>query len=573
MKQRIASCIVAFSLLLGSVVQADEMTFADGSLIIPMDIEYQDEGMLEAFGLLYQLLLNDITIHWVINQDKDPGGMDFLTSAVDTATADAIDGHEYRGGPFVIEASQADEAMPIIEDWQQQHVTAVHSLTTSFTGYVKRTLTAAPTIGVFADGNEDIAFGYLNSAGVPDSLGQAWPDAKDNTAEYPGYPDVLDVDEIRGPTTSSNTDGILFDDGGLPAYCELMTMHWGVNDADDDAIAEMREFLYFPTHLFAECQAVNALENSPNGYFLTPNGYLMDNQPTAVDELNPHLPFAQMDGEFETVGGSEPSYTLPDGDSYYDEGVVMLTEAGTPIGTRDVWMTGYIDGICDIDPVLEKGDDDEECDEGVGKVSYLAGHEYNTNTPISANPDSQGTRLFLNSLFEADCVTTFGQPIIDVVVTGPEWTPDAQVSYSIKYSNTGNGVAYDLELTQQLHQGMSFQDSDVAPSSTAGDSVSWNLGNFGPLDSVTITSEVEFASYGNYETSATLEYRVGQNGKSADSNTVLTVYSAEPPDGDGDGDGGLDGGQLNPGSSGCGCETAGTVKAGPSLVQMLLSTF
>ena len=170
-------------------------------------------------------------------------------------------------------------------------------------------------------------------------------------------------------------------------------------------------------------------------------------------------------------------------------------------------------------------------------------------------------------------MTTFGQPIIDVVATGPEWTPDAQVTYSIKYSNTGNGVAYDLELTQQLHQGMSFNDSDVATSSTTNDSVTWSLGNFGPLDSVTITSEVEFASYGNYETSATLDYRVGQNGKSADSNTLLTVYSAEPPDGDGDGDGGLDGGQLNPGSSGCGCETTGTAKAVPSLVQALISIF
>lgn len=40
-----------------------------------------------------------------------------------------------------------------------------------------------------------------------------------------------------------------------------------------------------------------------------------------------------------------------------------------------------------------------------GKISYLAGHRYKTETPISENYDTQGTRFFLNALFEADCVT------------------------------------------------------------------------------------------------------------------------------------------------------------------------
>jgi hypothetical protein len=119
--------------------------------------------------------------------------------------------------------------------------------------------------------------------------------------------------------------------------------------------------------------------------------------------LHPYLPFSQYDGDFETVGGSEPSYTLPEGDSYFDDGVVMMTEAGSPIGYRDVWMTGYLDGECDIDTVVEKGPTEEDCP---GKISYLGGHRYKTDTPISDNPDAQGTRFFLNALFEADCITT-----------------------------------------------------------------------------------------------------------------------------------------------------------------------
>jgi hypothetical protein len=59
-----------------------------------------------------------------------------------------------------------------------------------------------------------------------------------------------------------------------------------------------------------------------------------------------------------------------------------------------VWMTGYRDGQC---PAAQK-----VCP-GAGKVSYLGGHAYDVQLPISENPTTQGTRLFLNSLFEAPC--------------------------------------------------------------------------------------------------------------------------------------------------------------------------
>ena len=64
-------------------------------------------------------------------------------------------------------------------------------------------MNAAPSVAIFADGNEDIAFSYLNIAGIPDSLGQAWPLNRDNTLEYPDHPDVLTVAEVRGPTDES----------------------------------------------------------------------------------------------------------------------------------------------------------------------------------------------------------------------------------------------------------------------------------------------------------------------------------------------------------------------------------
>jgi hypothetical protein len=376
--------------------------FDEGSLIIPMDIDYQDDGMFLAYGLVYQMLKNDIEVNWLIKTPKEVGEADFVVTAVDVATEEVVEEHGYRGGPFAIAAEHADAALEVVDAWQENNVTTVHMATEDFIGPVSRTMRNTPRIGIMANGNEDISFDYMNAAGIPDSLDQPWPDAKDNTGEYPGYPDVLSVEELRGPTETSHTDGALFDEEGEPVFCELMTMHWDVADSDDEAVAEIREYLHFPVHFFAECQSVNAVENNLNGHFLTPNGYIMDDKPDEVDVVHPYLPFSQFDGEFQTVGGSEPSYTLPEGDSYFDDGVVMLTESGTPIGTRDVWMTGYLDGECDIDPELEKGPADEDCP---GKISYLGGHKYKIDTPISEHPDSQGTRFFLNALFEADCVT------------------------------------------------------------------------------------------------------------------------------------------------------------------------
>jgi hypothetical protein len=114
----------------------------------------------------------------------------------------------------------------------------------------------------------------------------------------------------------------------------------------------------------------------------------------------------QFDGAFVPEGGSEPAYNLS---SYLqteyknDRDVTFITAMDGP-GVQDVWMTGYLDGECDIDdgPVVDVaprragGEDDGSCG---GKVSYLGGHSYTGKL---------GQRLFLNALFEADCVNGGG---------------------------------------------------------------------------------------------------------------------------------------------------------------------
>jgi len=488
--------------------------FEPGTLVVPMDIDYQDAGMLRAYGLVYELLRNGIPVRWVIRTGKGFGEADFTTSATDFATNAVVMDHGYRGGPWVVDASDSAEATPIVEAWQMTYPeTTVHVVTEAFEGEVARYLVVAPTIGMHADGNEDIAREYLIAAGIPDStLDLDWP----NTS-----PDMIEPEELAGPSDVDHADGALFDEDGDPVYCQFMSMHWGVANAEaiPEAVAEVREFLNHPTHFFAECQAVSAFENlDPYGFFLTPNGLLFADQPDAVDFYNSDSPFAQLDGEFQTVGGSEPAYSLPPGDAYKAGGVVMMTAAGMPEGTQDLWMTGYLDGACPPD-ALECG--------SLGKVSYLGGHRYMTDAPMTTNPDSQGARLFLNSLFEAPCATLIGLPIVNLAADAPELVVVPEATFEIAYANAGEVTALAARLVEPLPAGTTFV-SATNGGVAMGTDVVWELGNLGPGEGGDVGVTVQLAEPGLYANSVRLEYRIGLNDFVLDSNETQTVYD---PDG------------------------------------------
>jgi hypothetical protein len=514
-----------------------------GALIIPMDLAYQSTGMFQAYGLTYQLLRQNVRVHWMIDPNKTwhtapcdtPGDNCAWDCAIEgsgvkcpypTASPDfyattkviwddrgatsrdtMLGRHGYRGGPLVVDAFQRDKALAIIDAWNDQskwpanpwamrtvfHVTTVHEATEPFTASAARTMVAAPTIAVFADGNEPIATAYLRAAGIPQSNGSEFPSAKcaESTCG-PGTanPDMLLEEQIMGDLGTCNApnlnhrNGALFDDSGMPRFCQIMSMHWGVNEREKvecnggacpatqaqcngerftynghEVVAEVREFLGFPTHFFAECQAVNAYENlvpnpawpylddaGRNGHFLTTTGtpplcpmnqcadadyecvqgacggqacclpkpatwqnmpgYEVAAQPatSTVKVLRPDVPYNQLDGAFGTTGGSEPAYNLSTylGTTYKNNRQVTLLTGPNGPGDQDLWMSGYLDGCNDI--ILGPGGPrSTPC---AGKISYLGGHQYDTNVPLTSGSQSQGTRLFLNALFEADCVTS-----------------------------------------------------------------------------------------------------------------------------------------------------------------------
>ncbi|HWB76785.1 MAG TPA: hypothetical protein VG755_17585 [Nannocystaceae bacterium] len=550
--RRALFCLGTIVGLSSATARADD--FAAGSIIIPMDLDYQDEGMFRAYGLVYELLRNHIPVRWVIASGKEIADPDFTVSATDVASGDAVPSHGYRGGPWVVDSVDADAAMDVVAAWQLAYPeTVVHVADDDFTGEVSRYLVVAPTIAMHADGNEDIARQYMEAAAIPDStMDYTWPNAS---------PDMIEPEELAGPTDADHADGQLFDEDGDAVYCQFMSMHWGVNEAAmiPEAVAEVRQFLNSPTHFFAECQAVSAFENTaPHGFFLTPNGLDFADQPMGVDYHNSDSPFAQLDGAFETVGGSEPAYALPAGDAYKAGGVVMMTATGAAEGEQDLWMTGYLDGACPPE-ALECG--------SFGKVSYLGGHRYMTDTPISAHGDSQGARLFLNALFEAPCATLIGLPTINLAVGAPELVIEPEVTFELAYANAGEVTALGAFLIDPLPTGTTFLSASDGGMLIGGDVV-WDLGNLGPGEGADVSYSVTLADPGQYDNAARLEYRVGLNQFVLDSNVSQTIYD---PDGtldssgsDGGTSSGSGGGSSASGSAGTSTSVGGSTSTASS---------
>jgi uncharacterized protein (TIGR03382 family) len=672
---------------------AYDHTFGKGSLVIPMDLAYQDNGMLQAYGLIFQLLRQGVAVYWVIDEDKkwhkapcDTAGKecdwdcweegsgikcDYPTASPDfytgakvlwdgddkvwdagsgASTGDRVKNHGYRGGPFVIDAPDDAKAKEIIDIWNDQgewpaadrcppqqspgdkdcwarrsvfQVVTVHETTASFVGTVGKRMVAAPTIAVFSDGHEDIATGYLRAAGIPQSNGNEFPpDTCGDCGPGTPNPDMLTVRAIMGPMGTcskqnyNHKNGALFTDDGVPAFCQIMSMHWDVGNrnkvtcgANDklvyhghEVVAEVRQFLTYPTHFFAECQAVNAYENTvPDpeapyfddedrmGHFLTTIGYgetctnndqcadtndeseggfectdscsdgvgtccepkgekergagFLVKKVTAAKEdiqvFSPQVAYNQFDGWFGHTGGSEPAYNLSKvlGTEYKNNrDITFLSAPPTGRKSADIWMTGYLDGTCEI--TAEGG---EEC-EGVGKVSYLGGHQYKTDLPVSGNWQTQGTRLFLNALFEADCVTAVGQPSFVLDLRGKEviLTDSLPVTekYMVEYENLGIGPALEAVLTLSLPADTEVDDHEAKGNAKAAD-VDWSIGSVGsfigvagdPDSSGSRWARVSFKDEGDFLLKARIEYRVGVS--TLRSKPVqLTVRVAMDSDGD-----------------------------------------
>ena len=487
--------MLLLALLAPPLHAATPSDFDAGSLLIPMDTESQDDGLIEAYGLVYALLAEGIPVHWIILEGKAYEDVD-LTAATYALGGDAADAAtvDYRSGPFAVAQEHTEAAAAVIADWTAAHTTAVHVASEGFTADVQRSLVYAPSIAVFADGEEDIAFELLNAAGIPNNNGGEWPDRRDGSCEYAadGYEGILCYDEIAGDDDEA-VDGALFDEDGYPLYCHLDSMHYDESDIGP-LVQEIRSFVTWPENLhLKQCRAAETIENEPDwGFMLSLDG-IEDGAPHSSGDITFGMtdhPFGQLLGEWDLEGGSLKGFTPT---SSYADGVQVIVAGqerdGAPV---DLAIAGHLDG-----------------DEAQGELIFLAGHEYSADTPASHNDSINGVRLFLNSVLTTGCAdaATSADPTLDGVA---EADLSGEVMVTLDWCNVGAGIARDGELTLHLPEGLAYvsDDSDGAYGTT-DHAVVWDLG---VLDAgecgATITVSQADAS-GDYELLADLSYTVG----------------------------------------------------------------
>ena len=93
---------------------AVETNFPAGSWIIPMDEPYQHEvgqGLFEAYGYVYELLANNVTVYWMINDQKTSNDqIDFTIHDATTNPVVALVNHA--GGTTALAGGRPGKSVP-----------------------------------------------------------------------------------------------------------------------------------------------------------------------------------------------------------------------------------------------------------------------------------------------------------------------------------------------------------------------------------------------------------------------------------------------------------------------------
>ena len=92
------------------------VSFASGSVVIPMDTTSQDFGTLKAFGLVDRLLRVSTPVQRIIKPAKAHQDIDCSATVTNRRTGAALGSVNYRSSPFVIAAADATPAVLAIID-------------------------------------------------------------------------------------------------------------------------------------------------------------------------------------------------------------------------------------------------------------------------------------------------------------------------------------------------------------------------------------------------------------------------------------------------------------------------
>ncbi|MEG1142336.1 MAG: hypothetical protein RSE41_07835, partial [Clostridia bacterium] len=444
-------------------------TILSESFIIPMDITYQDNGMFLAYGLVINLLKNNIPVKWSISNSKSFSGTDFTATTVDYKTLVSNGSHNYSGGPFIIDVADTTNASPIINIWLSIYPqTKVHKVTSNFNANISYTLIRPPRIAI-DDSNSSIAYGYLNLANILDSTGSTW---------NKNSPSIFTSDNIG--------NGALFGyDNTNPckqiAYDIFISPH-----ADDNTwtnpinATQLDVFSKNGGDIHSMCHSISAIENYA-GPFLTNTGipnFQNKGDSATFTVINPPYPGVQAVNTSPSKpqslpGGSEQTWLTTD--VLYNSNTkrqVYFTSKGQQY---DFMVSGpYKNGT------------------GSGIITYEGGHSYSTNIPYSSNSDGPYLRFFYNSL-----LLSVAKPRITLTNIPKNLPALSSSTVLFTVSNSGGSDAQNTDLVIQLSPFTSYNsNASIAPSSISpdGKTLTWTQsdlsGHTSPGPILTFTANI-----------------------------------------------------------------------------------
>ncbi len=445
-------CIVIIIMFLSGYavdVFAGSKTFPAGSFVIPLepcwqpnndpavgavpaycDTDKVDQGVFQAYGMVYDLLRLGMPVYWVIMPGKtDPNDIDMSivktdiapiatvhhsTALSDTGSLAQID---YIGGPFVVDINditpdietQARQILGIAGSGNIYTLSKIHEINYDFTAEVDKILSGVPPkVAVLGEGATQVLLDYLMASGLGNRVFDIF--------QQVSTPDII---------------------GGILDDFQLMwAPHWIIQDevanpADRETVIDkIRYFLETGNSGFYECASIESLEGS---YDVGKNqevpgvlgtGFLIDEAETPprieTNGIPKDFPYSQIvfedpdnflvqcaGFEYRTTGGHVHNYRpnqgsafggiLPEPDYTYNSSVTRFVHAdddelitGYPPAGYDFYVGGRINGAATQ-----------------GYVSYLAGHRYIECTDKnSPTPFQRSLRIEFNQNLSSAAVIT-----------------------------------------------------------------------------------------------------------------------------------------------------------------------
>ncbi|MCB1042421.1 MAG: hypothetical protein KDC35_05770 [Acidobacteria bacterium] len=368
MKRRILTICLA---LVGTIAIAEDRTFPTGSLIIPMDSQTQDtfnDGIFEAYGLVYELLVQGVTVHVIIKEDKqsneDP---DLVTTDVPITVVsgelfvpvDPIP-QQYLGGPWMIDAQDAATALRIISESSPlyDHV-VVHRFDEPVTAPVGATYQNTPRqIALLNNSDnegETLLACYLELAGVPQN-----------------YYVILDPTDVAAGDLTVADFFILWVPHFIPA-----DEPWP-DATETEMINNVLAFADAGGNVLYTCKSIDTWESVASlmtSTFMGINGTTID--PTVYENFD--LPFSQI-GDYPFV----PDVTN-DTQNYRNYQAGDTPTTGTSSGNTSAWNQNVNliarDSTAD-NPWTYYAMRTKDSDPNKGNLHMIAGHRYVSCEPI-----------------------------------------------------------------------------------------------------------------------------------------------------------------------------------------------